>query len=49
MTTNSQRDELRSEVETEALREATLKVMLATPHKPHVASKGKRRESSQSK
>ena len=42
-------DETFSEEETEARREATLKQMLATPHKPHTASKGKRGKSSQSK
>lgn len=35
--------------ETDARREAALARMLATPHKPHKASKGKRKESSQSK
>jgi hypothetical protein len=34
-----------SEAETEARREAALKRMLATPHKPHKASRGKRQES----
>lgn len=42
-------DETYSEAETVARREAALKKMLATPPKPHEASKGKRRESSQSK
>jgi len=34
-----------SEAETVARREAALKKMLATPHKSHEASKGKRAES----
>ena len=38
-----------SEAETEARREAALKRMLATPHKPHKASGKRRKESSQSK
>lgn len=38
-----------SEAETEARREAALQRMFATPHKPHEASKGRRKESSQSK
>lgn len=38
-----------SEAETEARREAALKRMLATPHKPHEASGKRRKESSQSK
>lgn len=38
-----------SNAETEARREAALKRMLATPHKPHEASKGRRKESSQLK
>lgn len=38
-----------SEAETVARREAALRTMLTTPHKPHKASKGKRSESSQSK
>jgi hypothetical protein len=33
------KDETYTEAETEARREATLKVMLATPHKPHKAKK----------
>jgi hypothetical protein len=37
------------EAETKARREAALKRMFATPHKPHEASKGRRTESSQSK
>jgi hypothetical protein len=37
-----------SEEETEARREATLKRMLATPHKPQKASGKQRKESSQS-
>ena len=36
-----------SEAETEQRREAALKRMLATPHKPHTASKQKRPDSSQ--
>lgn len=42
-------DETYSEAETVARREAALRTMLTTPHKPHKASKGKRAESSQSK
>lgn len=38
-----------SDAETAARMEAALKRALATPPKPHMASKGKRRESSQSK
>jgi hypothetical protein len=38
-----------SDKETEARREAALKTMFATPHKPHSASKKPRKESSQSK
>lgn len=38
-------DDTYSEAETEARREATLKTLLATPPKPHKASKGKGRES----
>lgn len=38
-----------SEAETEARREAALKRMLATPHKPHKASGKRRKESSQEK
>ena len=38
-----------SAVETAARMEAALKRALATPHKPHTASKGKRAVSSQSK
>ena len=37
--TNSDRDETYSEEETVARREAALKRMLATPHKPHKESK----------
>ncbi|MFC4290975.1 hypothetical protein ACFOWX_00915 [Sphingorhabdus arenilitoris] len=48
MTDTDQKDETYTEAETEARREAALKRMLATPHKPHKASKGKRKESSQS-
>ena len=42
-------DETYSDAETAARMEAALKRALATPHKPHTASKGKRKESSQSK
>ena len=42
-------NETYSETETAARMEAALKRALATPHKPHTASKGKRAESSQSK
>lgn len=38
-----------SEAETEARREAALKRMFATPHKPHNVSGKRRKESSQSK
>jgi len=38
-----------SEAETAARREAALKTMFATPHKPHSASKKGGKESSQSK
>ena len=38
-----------SNAETEARREAALKTMFATSHKPHVASKKGGKESSQSK
>lgn len=38
-----------SDAGTVARMEAALKRALATPHKPHMASKGKRNESSQSK
>lgn len=38
-----------TEAETVARREAALGRMLATPHKPHSASKVRRKESSQSK
>lgn len=38
-------DETYSETETEARREAALKRLLATPPKPHKASKGKGKES----
>jgi len=38
-----------SEKEAEARREAALKTMFATPHKPHSASKKGGKESSQSK
>lgn len=42
-------DEAYSEEETEARREAALKRLLATPHKPHEPIGNKRRKSSQSK
>jgi hypothetical protein len=42
-------EETYSERETEARREAALKTMFATPHKPHKASKKGGKESSQSK
>jgi len=42
-------DETYSESETEARREAALKRMFATPHKPHKASGKRSKESSQSK
>ncbi len=45
----STEDETYSEAETEARREAALKRMLATPHKPHEASGKRRKELSQSK
>jgi hypothetical protein len=38
-----------TKAETEARREAALKTMFATPHKPHKASKKGSKESSQSK
>jgi hypothetical protein len=47
--TNQTDLETYSEAETEARREAALRTMLATPHKPHKASRGKRKESSQRK
>ena len=37
--TNTPKDETYSEEETKARAEATLKWMLATPHKPHRGSK----------
>lgn len=43
------KDETYSETETDARREAALRNMLATPHKPQKASEGKRKESSHSK
>ena len=46
---NEKRTETYSEAETEARREAALKKLLATPHKPLKAKSKKRRESSQSK
>jgi hypothetical protein len=46
---NSKVDEQYSPSETEARREAALKTMFATPHKPHKASKKGGKESSQSK
>jgi len=49
MAKDDPQEETYSEEETVARREAALKRAFATPHKPHTASKGKRRESSQSK
>lgn len=49
MNETPKKDETYSEEETEARRETALKRLLATPHKPHSASKGKRKESSQSR
>lgn len=45
MTCPNQQDDTYSEKETIERREATLKRMLATPHKAHKNSKGKRSES----
>jgi len=45
MPKTNQKSETYSEAETEARREAALKRMLATPHKPHKDSKVKGRES----
>jgi hypothetical protein len=42
-------DDTYSEAETVARREAALRQMLATPHKPHEPIGKRRRESSQSK
>jgi hypothetical protein len=42
---NQSKDETYSEAETEARREAALRNMLATPHKPHKASKKGGKES----
>lgn len=42
-------DDSYSEAETDARREAALKRMLATPHKPHKATTGKRPKQVQSK
>ena len=44
-TANQKETESYSEAETEARREAALKTMFATPHKPHVASKKGGKES----
>lgn len=41
--TDQKQDEIYSEEETVARREAALKRMLATPHKPHKAVKSSRR------
>jgi len=49
MTDTEQKIETYTEAETEARREAALKRMLATPHKPHEANAKRRKESSQSK
>ena len=49
MAGTNQKADAYSEAETEARREAALQRMFATPHKPHEASKGRRKESSQSK
>lgn len=46
---NQQSADTYSEAETAARREAALKTMFATPHKPHSASKKGGKESSQSK
>ena len=46
---NQSKPETYSEAETAARREAALKTMFATPHKPHKASKKGGKESSQSK
>jgi hypothetical protein len=43
--TDQKESETYSEAETVARREAALKVMLATPHKPHTTKKPKRRAS----
>ena len=45
MTKDSTESETYSDAETKARAEATLKRMLATPHKPHKASKVKAKES----
>ncbi len=42
---SSDKSETYSEAETEARREAALKQLLATPHKPHKVSKGRGKES----
>ena len=42
---NQSKQEAYSEAKTEARREAALKTMFATPHKPHVASKKGGKES----
>jgi hypothetical protein len=41
MSDTNSKDDTYSEAETDARREATLKVMLATPHKPHKPRVGK--------
>ena len=45
MANTDMKDETYSDAETAARMEAALKRALATPHKPHSASKGKRPES----
>lgn len=48
MTDTHQQQATYTEAETEVRREAALRVMFATPHKPHEkASKGRPKESSQ--
>lgn len=49
MSNDPSHDEAYSDAETIARMNAGLKRALATPPKPHTASKGKRKESSQSK
>ena len=48
MSNDQKIDDTYSKAKTEVRREAALKRMLKTPHKPHETSKGKRKESSQS-
>jgi len=45
---DQKQNETYSEAEAKAREEANLKRLLATPPKPHIATKGKRKESSQS-